>query len=120
MPFACIVAHHGAHDLVPDALFLPGLEAIMNDTARNAKPVFVNGLPLTSCPQDVPDAVQYGLIVCPGASWTTFLGWFGKMLLDSAPKTTWHAVIVDILGLCGTIPFQGGSSLSMGFVTPHV
>ena len=120
MSFACIVAHHGAQDLVPDALFLPGLETIMNHTARNAKPVFVNGLPLTSCPQDVPDTAQYGSIVCPWASWTTLLGRFGQVLFDSAPEATRHSEVVDILGLCGTIPFQGMSSLSMGFVTPHV
>ena len=120
MSFACIVAHHGAQDLIPDALFLPGLETIMNDTARNAKPVSVDGLPLTSCPQNVPDAGQYGSIVCPWASWTTLLGWFGKMLLDPAPESTWHSKVVDILRLCDTILRQGVSSLSMGLVIPHV
>lgn len=111
---SCIVAHHGLQDLFPDALLLPGLETIMNHTTRNTKPVFVNGFPLAPRPQDIPDAVQCSLITRPGASWPTLLGRFGKVLLDSTPQLTRHSQVVDILGLCGTIPFQGMSSLSMG------
>ena len=120
MPLSTIEADHRAPDLCPDALFLPGLETFMNDTTRNAKPVSVDRLPLAACPQNVPDAVQHGAIVYPRTSRTSFLGLFGKMLLHSAPQAARHSEVVDILGLCDTIPLQGVPSLSMGLVTPHV
>jgi hypothetical protein len=106
-------------DLFPDGLFLPSLETLMNDTARNTKPVSVNGFPLATGPQNVPDAIQYGTIVSTGTSWTTVLCLFGQVLLHSAPQSARHTKIVDILGLCDTISFQGVSSLSMGSVIPH-
>jgi hypothetical protein len=92
----------------------------MKDTARNTKPVSMNGFPLAARPQNVPNAIQYGTIVCTGPSWTTVLWLFGKVLLHSAPQSARHTEIVDILGLCDTISFQGVSSLSMGSVIPHV
>ena len=71
---------------------LPGLETIMNHTAGNTKPIFVNGFPLASCLQDISDTVQGSAVTRSWASRTTFLGRFGKVLLDSAPQLTWQAL----------------------------
>ena len=92
----------------------------MNHTARNTKPVFVNGFPLASCPKNVPDAIQYSPITHSWASWTTFFGRFGQVLLHSAPELAWHLEKVDILGFCDSVSFQGMSSLSMGLITTFI
>ena len=42
------------------------------------------------------------------------------MLFHSAPKSTWHSEVVDILGFRDTISFQGVSSLSMDLVTTFI
>jgi hypothetical protein len=100
-----IEANHRLKDFVPDTFSLPALESLMQDTAGDAEPITVNGLPLAACPQYVPDAVDDGSVVCTRSADTSLLGLFGQVPFDSSPQWAWNSEIIDIFGLCVTLVF---------------
>ena len=110
---AGIEADQAPHDLLPDTLLLPGLESLVQHAARNTKPVSVDGFPLATSPQHVPDAVDDRPVVgtWPSRSW--FLGWLGQVSLDSAPEWAWNLEVIDILWLCATLYFADGAPREM-------
>ena len=83
---AAIEIQQRAKDLLPNARLLPGLKALMQDTAGDAKPTTVNRLPMTSCPEDLPNAVQNGVIGFSGTPGTGKPRLFGKVLFRYCAK----------------------------------
>ena len=101
-----VEANHRLQHLVPNTLLLPGLEALMQDTAGNAEPIAVDRFPLAACPQNVPEAVDDSPIVGTRTPWPSFFARFGQMLFDSTPQGTWDSEIVDIFRLLFILVFQ--------------
>jgi hypothetical protein len=99
--------------LFEETLFLPGLKAVVQDTTTNAKPIFVNSLPLTACPQDVPNPGQDSPVIRRRASASSLFGWFGKELFDFPPKLAGQLEIVYIRRFCVMLFTQDVSSLLM-------
>ena len=91
-----VEANHRLQDFVPDSLLLPRLEPFMQDTTGNAEPIAMDCFPLTTCPQNVPEAIDDCPIVSPWAPWTSFLERFGQMLFDATPQWARDTEIVDI------------------------
>jgi hypothetical protein len=100
-----VETNHGLQDFVPNTLLLPGLETLMQNTAGNTEPIAMDSLPLTTCPQDIPEAIDNCSILDTRTSWPAFLRRFGKMLFDPTPQGTWNAEIIDICWLCVTLVF---------------
>jgi hypothetical protein len=100
-----IEADQVLQDLVPDACLLPGLEPFMQHTAGNSKPIPVYRFPLTACPQHIPDAIDDSSVVCTRSAGTSFLGRFGKILLDTPPQRPWDTKVIDIFRFCVTLVF---------------
>ena len=95
-----VETNHCLHDFVPNTLLLPSLEPFMQNTAANAEPIFMDSFPLTTCPQNVPEAIDDGAIVSTRSAWPSFLRWLRQMLFDSTPQGTRDSKIIDILWLC--------------------
>jgi hypothetical protein len=85
VPFARIEAHARLKDCFPETLLLPSLKAIMQYAARDTEPVFMHRFPLAACPQDVPNTVQDGTLICSWATWATVSRRFRQKLFDLAP-----------------------------------
>ena len=100
---ASIEADQTSHDLLPKALLLPGLEALMQHATGDAKPLSMNRFPLTTSPQHVPDAIDDSPVVGPRSTWSRLLCWFGQMSFDAPPQRAWNAEVIDILWLCVTL-----------------
>jgi hypothetical protein len=113
--FSIVEANHCLHDFVPNTLLLPSLEPFMQNTAGNAEPIFVDSLPLTTRPHNVPEAIDDGAIVSTRSSWPSFFGRLRQMLLDSTPQGTWDSKIIDILWLCVTLVFVNDAPPWMKF-----
>jgi len=109
---ATIKSQHCSKDILPEALSLPSLKTFMQDATRDAEPVLVDGFPLTTCPQDVPNPIQGRSVGFPGATWSRLLCWLGKVLLDNAPQRAWYAEVVHSFRLCGML-FHDASRLLM-------
>ncbi len=103
---AMVEPSHGSQHLVPDALLLPCLEPLVQDTARNVEPIAVDGFPLAACPQNVPEPIDDGPIISGRSPWPAFLGRFGQMIFDAAPQGARDAEIVDIFGLLFILVLQ--------------
>ena len=110
-----VETNHRLQDFVPNALLLPSLETFMQDAAGNAKPISVDSFPLTTCPQDVPEAIDDGAIVGTRASWPSLFWWLRQMLLDATPQGAWDSEIIDILWLCVTLVFVNNAPPWMKF-----
>jgi len=104
--FAGIETDHGLQDLLPDTCLLPVLEAFMQDTAGNTKPVAVYCFPLTTGPQDVPDACDHSPVVCTGPARALFPGVFGQVFLDTPPQRARNMEEIDISRFCDTLVFD--------------
>ena len=87
---------HKFHDASKDAVLLPGLKPLMQHTAGDAKPVFVNSFPLATRPQHIPDAVQYSMIIGWWAASSAFLGLLGKQFFNPFPQRFGHLKVIDI------------------------
>ena len=61
LAFLVVKLDHQPHDLVEDAVLLPGLKAFMQHVAGYPEPVFVNGFPLATGPQVPPSALQFAI-----------------------------------------------------------
>jgi hypothetical protein len=114
---AAIEASHAAEQLVKDALSLPGLEALMEDAAGDTEPVLMYCIPLAASPQDVPDAVDDGAVVCTWTAWPLPLRRLGQVLFESTPQRAWHPKIVNILWFCAML--IGVQSSPRGMVVLH-
>lgn len=110
---AGIEADQAPHDLLPDTLLLPGLESLVQHAARNTKPVSVDGFPLATSPQHIPNAVDDRPVVSTWPSRPWFLGWLGQVSLDTAPEWAWNSEVIDILWLCATLYFADGAPREM-------
>ncbi len=104
-PLPIVETNHCLQNLVPDTLLLPGLEPFVQNAARNAEPITMDGFPLAARPQNVPEAVDDRTIVGTWASWASFLRRLGQMLLDATPQWAWNTEIIDMLWLCVTLIF---------------
>jgi hypothetical protein len=103
-PFStAIEIQHRAKDLLPDAFLLPGLKAFVQDTAGDAKPTSMNRLPLTACPQNVPDAIHNSMVRFSGSSGTRWSCLFGKVLFRNAPQLARNTEIVHLLRFYGML-----------------
>ena len=85
----------------------------MQHTTTDAKPIFVNSLPLTARPQDVPDPGQDSPVIRRRAAWPSVFGRFGKELLDFPPQLARQLEIVYIRRFCVMLFTQDVFSLSM-------
>ena len=85
----------------------------MQHTTTDTKPIFVNSLPLTPRPQDVPDPGQDSPVISRRASSSSLFGRFGKELFDFPPKLAWQLEIVYIRRFCVMLFTQDVFSLSM-------
>ena len=101
-----VETNQGLQDFVPNALLLPSLEPLMQNTAGNTEPIAMDCFPLATCPQNVPEAIDNRPIVNPWTPWPTLLKRFGQMLFDSTPQWARDTEIVDILGLLFILAFQ--------------
>jgi hypothetical protein len=102
-PLARIETNQAPHNLLPDTLLLPRLESLVQYTAGDAEPLSVNGFPLATCPQHVPDAIDGSPIVGPRPARSRLLWWFGQMYFDASPQRAWNTKVIDILWLCATL-----------------
>jgi hypothetical protein len=114
-PFPSVEAHHRLEDFAPDVLSLPGLETLVQDTAGDTEPFPMDGLPLTACPQDVPDAVDNGSIVSTWSADPPLLRLLRQVPLDTSPQWTRNSEIIDIFGLCVTLVFVHLHLVGNGF-----
>jgi hypothetical protein len=114
VPLMGIEAHARLKDGFPETLLLPSLKPIMQYTARDTKPVFVDSLPLAACPQDIPNAVQDGVLIYSGASRATVSWRFRQKLLDPTPQAAWDSEESNVFRFCAMILAQGVYSLPMG------
>jgi hypothetical protein len=119
MSLAAIEAGHGAEEFVKDALSLPGLEALMEDAARNTEPVSMDSLPLATGPQDVPDAIDDGAVVSTGTAWSSPVGWLGQMFFDSTPQGTWDSKVIDIAWFCVMLVLVQNAPRGMVVLVKH-
>ena len=117
-PLTSIEAGHGAKELVKDALSLPGLEALMEDAAGNTEPVPMYCIPLAASPQDIPDAVDDGAVVCTWTAWPLPLRRLGQVLFDSTPQGAWDAKVVNIVRFCAML--IGVHSSPRGMIGLHI
>jgi len=95
-----IKAQHRPKNGLPNTLLAPGLKAFVQYTAGNTKPTGVQGFPLATCPQNEPNAVQYGMVGFTRTTRAGFLCLFGKVLFRNAPHRARHSTIFDVLGFC--------------------
>ena len=113
--FSIVEANHCLHDFFPNALLLPRLESFMQNTTGNAKPIFVDSFPLTTRPQNIPESIDDGTIVCTRSSRPSLFGRLRQMLFDSTPQRAWDTEIIDILWLCVTLVFANDAPPWMKF-----
>jgi hypothetical protein len=118
LAFLGIELNHDRHDLVEKAPLLPALEAFMQHTAAYAEPLPMNCLPLTACPQHIPDPVEHRPIVRWWSSRSPLLGRFGKQLLDLTPQRTGHTKVIDIFRFWGRVLTQDASRFRWVANTP--
>src|SRR5215208_8533582 len=64
----CVVLGHPLHQLLKDAHLPPPLEAFMDHAGANPKPIAMEGLPLASRPQHVPDGIDDGSVGSSGSA----------------------------------------------------
>jgi hypothetical protein len=102
---ARIETNQAPHNLLPDTLLLPGLESLVQHTTGDAEPLSVNGFPLATSPQHVPDAIDDSPVVGPRPARSRLLWRFGQMYFDAPPKRAWNTEVIDILWLCATLYF---------------
>lgn len=95
-----------SHDLPPNALLLPCLESLVQDTAGDTEPLSMNSFPLTTSPQHVPDAIDNSPVVGPRPARSRLLWRFGQIHFDAAPQWARDAEIVDIFGLLFILAVQ--------------
>ena len=104
-PLARIETNQTPHNLFPDTLLLPRLESLVQHTAGDAEPLSMNGFPLASSPQHVPDAIDDSPVVGTRSARSGLLWRFGQMYFDAPPQRAWNTEIIDILWLCATLYF---------------
>jgi hypothetical protein len=104
-PLARIETNQAPHNLLPDTLLLPRLESLVKHTAGDAEPLSVNGFPLATRPQHVPDAIDDSPVVGTRSARSRLLWRFGQMYFDAPPQRTRNTKVIDILWLCATLYF---------------
>jgi len=104
---------HLRHYGLKDAPLAPGLEPFVQRTAAHPKPVPVDGLPLTACPHDIPDAIQDRPVVGTRSPWSTRVSQFWQQSLDLIPQRIRCLEVVHIFRLCVSILAQDVSSLEV-------
>ena len=112
-PFASIETHQCREELLPDALRLPCLETLVQDTTGDSEPVAMHGFPLTACPQNVPDAIHHGAIVGSWSPRPPLFGGLRQMLLHTAPQGTWDAKVIHVCRFCARLLSHGVTSLCL-------
>jgi hypothetical protein len=65
-------------------------------------------LPLTSCPQHIPDTIQHSPVSYWWTASSSLLGWFRKQFLDPFPQRLGDLKVIDILGFFAMIVRHGG------------
>ena len=114
-----VKAQQHFHELGETPCVCPGLEAVVDDTAGDAKPGAMHGFPLAARPQDVPDTVDNRAGIGRRASRATVCWWFGQQALDFAPQRARHAKVIDVRGFCARIA-HGVAFLTMRMNTTIV
>ena len=104
-PLARIETNQTPHNLLPDTLLLPRLESLVQHTAGDAEPLTVNGFPLATSPQHVPDAINDSPVVGTRPARSRLLWRFGQMYFDAPPQRARNTEIIDILWLYATLYF---------------
>jgi hypothetical protein len=87
--FPGIILEDRSKQLLEQTLGLPSMKPFMQHTTRNRKPLLLDGLPLATRPQHIPDAIQNFAIISPGASWLFLLASLRKMLSQDLPQFVW-------------------------------
>jgi len=118
LPTLTVETNHRFHDPLKNTLLLPCLETFMQDTAAHAKPVPVNGFPLATRPQHVPNAIPNYSVISTRTPWPSSFRYWGQPLLDLLPQFIGDFEVVHILRFCVSLVFQGISSLEMVFPKP--
>ena len=108
--FARIETYHPAHDPFPSSFFLPGLKALMQDTTRDPKPIFVDRLPLAARPKHIPDPIDHWTMLHPGATATFLAGLFGQLAFEYAPQFSGDLKIINIFRFWFRMALQGVTS----------
>src|SRR3990172_5879632 len=98
--FSGIELDHDFEQLVKDTRFFPGLKALVQYTAGNAKPFSLDRLPLAASPQNVPDPIDDISIVDSRASRLKSFRWLRYVLLQLAPKFSRYQMVADWLWFC--------------------
>jgi hypothetical protein len=109
-PLAPVETEQRTKNLLPNPLLLPGLKAFMQDTARSAKPLWLDGFPLATRPQDIPDAIHDGSVGLPRTTWSRLAFLVGKVLFGNSPHLSWHSKVVRAFWFCGIL-FHDASRL---------
>jgi hypothetical protein len=112
-PLARIETNQAPHNLLPDTLLLPRLESLVQHTAGDAEPLSVNGFPLATSPQHIPDAINNSSVVGTRSARSGLHWRFGQIYLDAPPQRTWNTKVIDILWLYVTLYFADDAPREM-------
>src|SRR5215211_3701330 len=97
-----IVLDHPIHQLLEKTHLPPALEALVDDAGADSKPLPMEGLPLPSRPQHLPDSVGDGPVRHPRSAAPLALLLFGQVLLEFPPQRSWKAEVVHF-PRCGSL-----------------
>lgn len=108
-----IELHHDPHDLLKDALSLPGLETLMQCAAAHTEPLLVYGFPLAARPQHVPNTIEHRPIVGWWSPWPALLEFFRQHLPDLSPQRARDMKVIDVFRFWGRVVAQVASRFGM-------
>jgi hypothetical protein len=78
------------------AAALPFLKAFMQDAAAHAKPVALNGFPLTARPQHLPNSVHNRSVICWWSAAARMPFGLGQQATEAASQRAWNVKVIDI------------------------
>ncbi|MBA3869274.1 MAG: hypothetical protein H0X30_08975 [Anaerolineae bacterium] len=97
-----VEAYH-QRQLQEDAAALPFLKAFMQDAAAHAKPVALNGFPLTARPQHLPNSVHNRSVICWWSAAAQMRFGLGQQATEAAPQWAWNVNVIDIFRFLGKL-----------------
>jgi hypothetical protein len=113
-----IIPDHFHQHVIEDARFSPTLKSIMDHTTTNPKPVSLDGFPLATRPQYIPDPIQRCPIIRSRPSATYALWRFGYQVLDQLPQFIRHLKVIYIFWFSNGILHEGVSPVKLIFGKP--
>lgn len=106
LTFSLVKSNHRLHQPFKDPLFPPCLKSRVNNAAGHAEPFLGYRLPLTACPQDIPNTVKHRPVVGSRPSRASACRSLWQMMVDALPQFIRNLKVINKLRLFSVILVQ--------------